>query len=106
MKKKNEKKLQWLGLRAQARLTSQVNNPQNTAAISALQRLRGGAHTQKKLITKVFIFVLEPELLPNAKGTVNFKDHFLHNHVPRLRLPRAVLGAKQAFRLQYGRLFV
>lgn len=60
----------------------------------------------KKLITKVFIFVLEPELLHDAKGTVNFKDHFLHNHVPLLRLPRTIFSAKQASRLQYGGPFV
>lgn len=66
-------------------LTSQVNNPSSVVAISALQRLRGGS---QKLITKVFIFVLEPELLPDAQGAANFKDHFLHNQLPRLRLPQ------------------
>lgn len=67
---------------------------------------RGWEEVRKKLITKVFIFVLEPKLLPDAKGTVNFKDHFLHNHVPLLRLPRAVFSANHASRLQYGSLFI
>lgn len=53
---------------------------------------RGWEEVDKKLITKVFIFVLEPELLPDAKGAVNFKDHFFPNHLPWLHLPQCQAG--------------